>query len=195
MKIRPLLILIEFGLISVPLAWWWTHGGLDSYYEIFKRLAFPLLQELGVESIRAGLVRDRLAGYIPFLVLMVVTPQMSIKRRLGGLGLGFLAIFFAHVALGYWSWVCFIRDGESVESMARYFPALILTDAVPFVAWAIAANKFLLDRLKRVLPAPDGSSEIQSNAKGSAPPPQSSPSAERRGAEGGATRGDGGADG
>ena len=195
MKIRPLLILIEFGLITVPLAWWWTHGGLDSYYEIFKRLAFPLLQEVGVERISSGLVRDRLAGYIPFFALMVVTPQISIKRRLGGLGLGFAAIFFAHIALAYWSWVCFIRDGESVESMARYFPALLLTDAVPFVAWAIAANRFLLDRLKRVLPAPAGSTAIQSNAEDSPPRHQGTSSGQRTGDAGGATLGEGGGDG
>jgi hypothetical protein len=177
------------------LAWWWTHGGLDSYYEIYKRLAFPLLQEMGVKSISSGLVRDRLAGYIPFFALMVVTPQMSIKRRLGGLGLGFAAIFFAHIALGYWSWVCFIRDGESVESMARYFPALVLTDAVPFVAWAIAANRFLLDRLKRVLPASAGSSQTQPNAEDSASRRQNSSSGQRTNDGEGAARGDGGGDG
>ena len=194
MKIRPLLILIEFGLITVPLAWWWTQGGLDSYYEIYKRLSFPLLQEMGVTRISPGLVQDRLAGYIPFFALMLVTPQMSFKRRLAGLGFGFAAIFFAHVALGYWSWVCFIRDGENPGSMARYFPALLLNDAVPFVAWAIAANRFLLERLRRVMPAPAGASPSGSTAEASALGPDDSASdttpSGKRGAAGGDRGGD-----
>jgi len=191
-KIRPLLILIEFGLITVPLAWWWTQGGLDSYYEIFKRLAFPLLQEMGVTGISPGLVRDRLAGYIPFFAVMLVTPQLSLKRRLVGLGFGFAAIFFAHVALGYWSWVCFIRDGENPGSMARYFPALVLNDAVPFVAWAIVANRFLLERLRRVMPAgasPNGST-AEAAALGSDDSASGTTPSTKRGAVGGDGAGD-----
>jgi hypothetical protein len=152
-KIRPLLILVEFGLITAPLAWWWTQGGLESYYELFKRLAFPLLQELGVGHISPGLVRDRLAGFIPFVALMLVTPQMPLKRRLGGLGLGIVVIFFGHVALSYWAWASFGRTGVSADSMARYFPALIINDAVPFILWAFFANRFLLDRLQKVIPS------------------------------------------
>ena len=169
MKIRPLLILVEFGLITAPLAWWWTQGGLESYYELFKRLAFPLLQELGVGHISPGLVRDRLAGFIPFLGLMLVTPQMPLKRRLGGLGLGFVVIFFGHVALSYWAWASFGRDGASAGSMARYFPALVINDAVPIILWAIFANRFLLDQLLKVIPSSRLAPMVVSSEEGTEP--------------------------
>ena len=152
MKIRPLLILIEFVAITVPLVWWWTHGGFEAYHEIFKRLAFPLLQEMGVTHVSQGLVRDRLIGFIPFTALMLVTPKIALKRRLVGLAVGYGVIFFSHLLLSYWSWVAFSRDGRSTGSMATYFPALVINDAVPFVLWAFFANRFLLGLLARVLP-------------------------------------------
>lgn len=162
MKIKPLLILVEFVVITVPLAWWWTHGGLEAYQSVFKTLAFPLLQEAGVTHMSAGLVRDRFAGFIPFLALMCVTPGMPLKRRLLGLAVGFFVIFLSHVALTYWSWISFTRDGRSAGSMARYFPALVVTDAVPFVLWAVFANRFLLSLVAKVLPA----SAVTSGAPG-----------------------------
>ena len=48
----------------------------------------------------------------------------------------------------------FGREGESASSMARYFPALVLTDAIPFILWALFANRFLLEQLGRVLDTP-----------------------------------------
>ncbi|MDG2335847.1 MAG: hypothetical protein P8Q97_16665 [Myxococcota bacterium] len=154
MKLRPFLILIEFGLITLPLVWWWTHGGFEAYHAIFKRLAFPLLQELGVTHLNQGLVRDRFVGFIPFLGLMLVTPKIPFGQRIRGVGIGFVVIFFSHVALSYWSWISFGREGESAGSMAQYFPALVLTDAIPFILWALFANRLLLEQLGRVLDAP-----------------------------------------
>ena len=179
MKIRPFLILLKFIAITAPLVWWWTHGGLETYHEIFRRLAFPLLQEMGVTHVSAGLVRDRFVGFIPFLGLMLVTPGLALKRRLVGLAVGAFVIFLSHVALSYWSWVSFGQEGRRGESMARYFPALVLTDAVPFVLWALFANRFLLEQIARVLPgaavsprvsaaAPAEGASADSNA-GSAP--------------------------
>ena len=152
MKIRPFLILLKFVAITAPLVWWWTHGGLETYHEIFRRLAFPLLQEMGVTHVSAGLVRDRFVGFIPFLGLMLVTPGLALKRRLVGLAVGAFVIFLSHVGLSYWSWVSFGEEGRTGASMARYFPALVMTDAVPFVLWALFANRFLLAQIARVLP-------------------------------------------
>lgn len=186
MKIRPLLILIEFGLITVPLVWWWTHGGLETYHVIFKRLAFPLLQEVGVTHVSAGLVRDRFVGFIPFLALMLVTPKIPLKRRLGGIGIGFAVIFFSHVGLTYWSWISFGRGGQTAESMATYFPALVITDAVPFILWAIFANRFLLEQLGRVL---DSSSRLAGPA--SVPAPGKAGAADSTGDDPGDGKGEG----
>jgi hypothetical protein len=160
-----LLLLIEFLAITLPLTWYWMNGGEDAYLTIYKRLAFPLLQEVGVANFAPSLVRDRFIGFIPYFALLVITPGMSIRRRLLGLGGGFLLIFCSHMALTYWSWVSFVRDGQHEGSMAIYFPALVAVDAVPFVLWAGLANQFLLEQLSRVLPAsPTPSEPIQGQA-------------------------------
>lgn len=147
---RPFLILLEFVAITVPLTWWWLSGGVDLYWGIFQRLAFPLLEIMGVNTFSPGLVRDRMINWIPFLALMLITPDMGIRRRFGGLAGGLVLIFFSHVLLAYWAWVSFTRDGQTEGSMAHFFPALLAVDAVPFVLWAILANRFLLGLISRV---------------------------------------------
>ena len=149
---RPFLILLEFIAITVPLTWWWLHGGLDIYYGIFQRLGFPLLQEMGVNTFSPGLVRDRMISFVPFIALMLITPGLSWGRRFGGLAAGILFIFLSHVLLAYWAWVSFERNGEVPSSMDDFFPGMLAVDAFPFVVWAIFANQFLVEAISRVLP-------------------------------------------
>ncbi len=149
---RPLLILLEFIIITVPLTWWWLNGGLDSYYDVFRRLAFPLLKEMGVNTFNPGLVRDRMISFIPFMGLMLVTPGLSLRRRFGGLLGGLALVFLSHVLLAYWAWASFVRDGEGASSMADFFPALMLADAFPFVLWALISSRVLAEALFKVLP-------------------------------------------
>ena len=148
---RPLLILLEFVLITGPLTWWWLHGGLDFYYGIFQRLGFPILGEMGVNTFNPGLVRDRMINFIPFIGLMLVTPGLGFRRRFVGLGVGMVLIFFSHVLLAYWAWASFERDGQVTASMAQFFPGLLMADAVPFVIWAVIANRVLADLISNIV--------------------------------------------
>ena len=149
---RPLLILLEFILITGPLTWWWMHGGLDFYYGIFQNLGFPILAEMGVNTFNPGLVRDRMINFIPFVGLMLVTPGLALRRRFIGLMVGMGLIFLSHVLLAYWAWAAFARDGHVQDSMAQFFPALLVADAFPFIVWAVIANRVLVDLISNIIP-------------------------------------------
>ena len=163
---RPLLILLEFVAITVPLTWLWLNGGLEVYYGIFQRLAFPLLQEMGVNTFPPGLVRDRMINFIPFVALMLITPGLPVRRRFGGLAAGIPLIFLSHVLLAYWAWATFVRDGQTAASMANFFPALLAADAFPLILWAVFANRFLLEMISRILPAARPSEKEKSEESG-----------------------------
>lgn len=160
---RPLLILLEFVLITGPLTWWWMHGGLDFYYEIFRSLGFPILAEMGVNTFNPGLVRDRMINFIPFIGLMLVTPGLGFRRRFVGLGVGVVLIFLSHVLLAYWAWASFARDGQAADSMAQFFPGLLMADAFPFIVWAVIANRVLADLISNIMPKTQTSSGKKSD--------------------------------
>ena len=158
---RPLLILLEFVLITGPLTWWWLHGGLDFYYGIFQRWGFPLLAEMGVNTFNPGLVKDRMINFIPFVGLMLVTPGLGFVRRFVGLAVGMLLIFLSHVLLAYWAWASFERDGQAADSMAQFFPGLLMADAFPFVIWALIANRVLAEIISNIIPGSGASRDSQ----------------------------------
>ena len=160
---RPLLILLEFVLITGPLTWWWLNGGLESYYEVFQRLGFPLLAEMGVNTFNPGLVKDRMINFIPFLGLMLVTPGLGFVRRFVGLAVGMVLIFLSHVLLAYWAWASFERDGQAADSMAQFFPGLLMADAFPFIIWAVIANRVLAEMISNIMPGSASSSNSQSD--------------------------------
>jgi hypothetical protein len=145
-------LLLEFVAITVPLTAFWLNGGREAYFQFFMFFARPILVGIGVTHFPPSLVFDRMVNMIPFLGLMLVTPQVSLRRRLGGIGLGYLVIFLSQVGLCYWAFVSFIQDGQTAESKARYFPALIACDATPFVLWAIFANEYVSGLFRKVMP-------------------------------------------
>lgn len=154
MKKSLLRIALEFAGITVPLTWLWMNGGQELYFRFFMRMASPILFQIGVTNFSPGLVKDRMISFIPFFALMLVTPQIPLLRRWIGIGAGFLLLFVSHIALVWWAYMSFIRDGKSPESMSTFFPALVIADAMPFLLWAIFANRVLSEFFARVLPTP-----------------------------------------
>jgi hypothetical protein len=61
-------------------------------------------------------------------------------------------IFLSHVLLAYWAWAAFARDGHVQDSMAQFFPALLVADAFPFIVWAVIANRVLVDLISNIIP-------------------------------------------
>ena len=153
MKHGLLRTLLAFFAVTVPLTWLWMNGGEELYVELFRKIAFPILGAMGMTGFPIAMVRDRMIGFIPFLALMVVTPKLGWLRRAVGIVVGALLLFASHVALSWWAYQSFVRGGKSAENMGAYFPALVLVDALPFLLWALFANRFLRETLSRVLPS------------------------------------------
>jgi hypothetical protein len=150
---RLFLPLLEFLAITGVVAWWWMHGGQEAYFKAWIEVARPALRWLGVTNFPPSLVKERFLNFLPFIALMTITPGFSWARRLGRTAIGLVVIFFGQIGLTYWGYVTFVRDGQSEESMANFFPAVMLHDALPFVLWAILANHFVSEFLLKIIPA------------------------------------------
>ena len=67
--------------ISVPVTWLWLEWGREAYGQLFATLSIPIFGALGLTTIMPEGSRDRFINYLPFLVLVLVTPRMSWLRR------------------------------------------------------------------------------------------------------------------
>jgi hypothetical protein len=97
-------------------------------------------------------------SWLPFVVLMVITPGRPLRRRALGTLLGLGAIFAVHVGCALWGAISHAAYGATSRAVALRFPALMFNDALPFVLWALVARDFVSDFAFRVL------------RKGAAPP-------------------------
>ena len=93
---QTLLFAAKFVLLSVPLTWLWMEWGRGAYGRFFTSMVSPLYELLDI-GWNPGGARERYINYIPFFVLMFITPRLSMARRLYGTAAGFLAIFVFHV--------------------------------------------------------------------------------------------------
>ncbi|MDB4433166.1 hypothetical protein N9166_00330 [bacterium] len=152
MRKRLFLLALELLAISIPLTWLWIEWGRSAYPKLFVQLGTPILVFLGLPGIRPDVLPDRFISYVPFLVLMVITPRISVARRVLGTALGFALIFLSHVA--FTSYVMAFEHSErlSARPFVNIFPALILLDGFPIVVWAVIAKDFLGEVASRALP-------------------------------------------
>jgi hypothetical protein len=145
---RPLVrLLVELVALSLPLTWLWLAWGQGAYEAFFAETARPLLAALGATSVPDSPARRRFVSYVPFLVLMLVTPGLPWRRRLGGILLGVPLVFLAHVGLVAVEALSHTRHRPTEDSFSTVFPAAVFADAFPFVLWALFAN----DVLRRLL--------------------------------------------
>ena len=163
MRRRLFRLLFEFVALSLPLSWLWMNGGKALYGRFFGWAATPIFQLLGATEPPNG-YRDRFINYVPFVVLMLITPALSARRRALGTAVGLFVIFCGHLAF---AWVANQAPrgpggGRTAESFATLFPAFLVSDSLPFVLWAIFAAPFLKElgsHRKRRLGRPRGPSE------------------------------------
>jgi hypothetical protein len=130
-----LLFLVKFVCLTAPLIWLWRHGGLAAYHAVYSPVASAIYDCLGFEGV-ATPARDRYINIIPFVTLMILTPNLSIRRRLGGTAIGLLVLLLLHVAVN------FTANPETLRLPRRF--SLVL-DAAPFVVWIAIANEFVRD--------------------------------------------------
>src|SRR5262245_66367905 len=100
MRRGPVRILVELAALSAALTWLWLAFGQSAYEHFFARTAQPLLAALGADGLADSPARRRFVSYVPFLVLMLGTPRLEWRRRLGGILLGMPLIFACHGGLG-----------------------------------------------------------------------------------------------
>lgn len=140
---RTLLLLVKFVAITAPLTWYWMNGGQDQYMAFFKDVARPFLLALGITNYPPSVVRDRFVGFVPFIGLMLVTPGLDLRRRVGGLLLGLPIIILCQVGLVYAVFLIVVQGGGwSDETKNALFPYTVIFDAVPLILWALFAHEY-----------------------------------------------------
>ena len=154
---RLLLTLLKIVAVSAPLTWLWIEWGRDLYGVVFAKLAMPVYGFLGLTALVPTGARDRFINYLPFLILMIVTPRLSWQRRVWGTVIGFLAIFIVHLAFVYVASSTVEPGGITREGFVRIVPANVLSDSIPFVLWVIFAREFVWETVTKVFASPGGS--------------------------------------
>jgi hypothetical protein len=134
-----LLFLAKFVCLTAPFIWLWHVWGLSVYHALYSPIANSIYEWLGFEGVAAP-ARTRYINLIPFLTLMVLTPKLSTRRRLGGTAIGLVVLFLMHIAVNL------TADPETLQ-----LPHLVLLvlDAAPFFLWVVIANEFIRDFMRR----------------------------------------------
>ena len=153
---RLLLILLKIVAVSAPLTWLWLAWGREAYGRLFLELAMPIYGILGLTTVVPEGARDRFINYLPFLILMLLTPRLTLTRRLVGTLAGFVVIFAAQLAFVY------VADMEATRGAAmtqarfiRIVPANTLSDSLPFVLWVLIARDFIWESVANVFRTPE----------------------------------------
>ena len=150
---RGLILLLEFIAITAPLTWLWMNGGQEAYMAFFKDVARPLFKLLGVTNYPPSAVRDRFIGMVPFIALMLITPGLEWRRRIGALLIGFPIMVLCQVALVFAVFKIVVQGGGwNEETRTALFPFQVLFDAIPLLLWAIFAHEYLGGLLQRIIP-------------------------------------------
>ena len=148
---RLLLALLKVVAISAPLTWLWIEWGREAYGKLFLQLALPVYGLLGLTTLVPDGARDRFINYLPFLILVLITPRLSLARRTIGLGVGFVVIFFVHVIFVYIASTSINPDGTvDVRGFKQLVGANQLSDSVPFILWVIIAKDFVWETAGRL---------------------------------------------
>ena len=148
MRRWPLLVL-EFVALTVPLTWLWVAWAQDAYTGLIGTVGAPLLESLGVRSVPESPAVKRFVSYVPFLVLLAVTPGLGWRRRLVGGLVGCVAIFLCHLALVAIEALAHTGSRPTEDAFSTVFPAAMFADAFPFILWAIVSQRVLRDAFER----------------------------------------------
>ena len=152
MKVRPFFLFLEFVVLSVVLTWLWLAWAQDAYAVFFEWMAGPLLRLAGVANVAESPAVKRFVNYVPFLVLMVITPRMNLRRRLLGTVIGVTLIFFCHVGVVAVEHLAQTRHRLTSDPFSTVFPAAMFADALPFILWAVIAKDLVRETLSRAFP-------------------------------------------
>ena len=154
---RVLLQALKIVGITVPVTWIWLEWVRAAYGQLFAQLSIPIFGFLGMTHILPQGSRDRFINYLPFLILMIVTPRMSMLRRCVGISVGFVLIFLLQVFFIYASEMAGVQDGQvnRQDIYEKMLPVLLICDAFPFVLWIVFAKDFVQEITAKIVQKPD----------------------------------------
>lgn len=166
MSIRFLLAAVKVVGISIGVTWAWLEWGRDAYSDLFMDLSLPIYGELGYTSLLPQAGRDRFINYLPFLILMLVTPRMSWLRRTLGIVVGFVVIFFFQVAFVLIDYLVLPHGAGKMtqDSYSKFLPIMLLTDSIPFVLWIIIAKDFVKEKMAFIFASVEAAAAPESKA-------------------------------
>jgi len=134
-----LLFLIKFICLTAPIVWLWHIGGWKLYHALYSPVAEAVYRWLGLEGVEAT-SRIRYINLIPFVTLMVLTPNLSTRRRLTGTAIGLAILFAMHIAVN----LVANPKTQVLPQMVR-----LMLDAAPFFLWVVIAREFVRDFMQR----------------------------------------------
>jgi hypothetical protein len=146
---RVLLLILLFFALTLPLAWLWLEWGEAVYARSLLHLLKPLYASLGLHHKRGGPVSPRLVSIVPFVVLMALTPGLSLRRRVVGTLVGLLLIACFHLALFTLVDASYAVLGRTRRALTKIVPFLLINDGLPLLVWVFFARDFL----RRLVPA------------------------------------------
>jgi hypothetical protein len=139
---RLLLLVVLFFALSIPLAWLWREWGVQRYVAFLVAIMRKLSDTLGwpFAGKGGGGLSLRFVSHVPFLVLVFITPRLSLRRRVLGALLGSVFIAATHLFVITLMNAAFLA-GERV--FQRVGPFVLIMDGLPFLAWLVVARGFL----------------------------------------------------
>lgn len=165
---KVLLLLLKIVVVSLPLTWVWMEWGKAAYGRLFRQVAIPIYGYFGETAILPNAARDRFIHYLPFLILMIITPRLSWMRRIVGTVVGFVVLFAFQVLFVYVDYATTVGDRQqrTQEGFETFFPVMLLSDSLPLILWAVIAHEFVRDMASKIFQTPSPSGQISA---GSAP--------------------------
>jgi len=138
---QAFLFLVKFIAVTAPLTWLWQSWGRAAYRSIHAPAAHAVFDLLAIEHVRTP-GRQRFIDLIPFVGLLLLTPRMSLRRRLLGLLSGLLALFILHIFSQLWA-----------DPKTRLLPlwAKTILDAAPFALWVVIAHEYVRELLQNTI--------------------------------------------
>jgi len=139
---RIILFTLAFAALTLALTWLWLAGGNAFYGLTMQPVAREINEWLGLDG-PGTMLRNRFINMVPFVSLMLITPRLSFRRRVGGLIIGLLVLVASHLALN--------AIAVSLQS-TRHFPPTValLSDAEPFILWFVLARDFIQDSVQSI---------------------------------------------
>ena len=139
---RLLLLLVLFFALTIPLAWLWREWGVEHYVAFLFAIMRKLRDTLGwpFAGKGGGGLSLRFVSHVPFLVLVLLTPALSWRRRVLGALLGSVFIAATHLFVISLVNAAFLAGDNVFPKVA---PFVLMTDGMPLLAWLVVARDFL----------------------------------------------------